>query len=84
MSLFIKQSHLNSWCLILVVMVIAIVCHMRSPYSFTNDQRIGSPQTPVSRTQVQKANLEAAVSGSIGIDKSRGDSVSVVIVNTDQ
>ncbi len=82
--MFIKQFNLNSWCLALVIVGIAIVCYVRGPHSFTTDQRSVSPQPAAMRTEVQKANLEAAVSGSIGIDKSRGDSISVIVVNPDQ
>ena len=81
MPFVVKQSNSNSWFLALIVVVVAVVCHMRRPYFSFTDQPTMPQQPAVSRTEVQRANLEAAVSGSIGIDKSRGDSVSVIILD---
>lgn len=85
MSLVVKQSQSNTWFLAAVVIVVAIVCHLRNPYSFTGAPPAPQQQQPtVSRDEVRRADLEAAVSGAIGIDKSRGDSVSVILVDREK
>lgn len=85
MSFVVKQSNSNYWFLFLAIVVVAIVVHMRGPSPFTPGGRTLPQQPPaVSRTEMQRAGLEAAVSGAIGIDRARGDSVSVILVNPDR
>jgi hypothetical protein len=79
MSIVVKQPQSNTWILVLIVIAIAAVCQRRPHLVLTQDPGV-TQQSSVSRAQEeQKANLEAAVSGAIGIDKARGDSVSVIL-----
>lgn len=80
MSFVAKQSHSHVWFLVVAIVVVVVV-QMRHPYLLGTEQPTTSGQPSVSRSEMRRADLEGAVSGSIGIDKSRGDSVSVILVN---
>lgn len=87
MSFFLQPSRSpHSWLLVLVVVVIAIVGQMHRPYdTLIPDRSAASEQSALSPLQeARRADLESTVSGAIGIDESRGDSVSVVLVGPDR
>ncbi len=59
------------------VIVIALVHRISQPQPPAEPQPI--PPREVQQRQIQSQAIEGAVSGAIGIDQSRGDSVYVVI-----
>lgn len=84
MSYIVKQSQTHTWFLLLAIIVAAVVAQVGRPYLLGAERPTVPQQPSVSRSEMRKANLEGAVSGTIGIDKARGDSVSVILVNPAQ
>ncbi len=84
MSYLVKQSQTHTWFLVLAIVVTAVVVQMGRPFLLGTEQRAIPQQPTSSRSEMRKADLEGAVSGAIGIDKARGDSVSVILVNPDE
>jgi hypothetical protein len=81
MSFVVRPSHLNTWFLLLAIVAVAVIAHLSYPQAVVAGPRAAAQQPGASSAVVQRSNLEGAVSGTIGIDKTRGDSVSVILVD---
>lgn len=80
MSIVVKQPDPNTRYLALVIVAIACICHTYRTGHATPQQPF-QQETSMSRSQAQAAVLGSAVSGFVGVDKSRGDSISVIVVD---
>lgn len=80
MSIVVKQPQPNANYLALVIVAVACVCQMYRTAPNTAQPSLDQ-QATVSRSQAQQAALESTVSGFVGVDKSRGDSISVIVVD---
>jgi flagellar biosynthesis/type III secretory pathway M-ring protein FliF/YscJ len=74
MPIIMRQTHY--WALAACFVLIAILTNLNNPTSKYTYQETAQPSA---QRDIQRAKLETTVSGAIGIDQTRGDSVFVVV-----
>lgn len=74
MPIIMRQTHY--WALAACFVLIAILTNLNNP---TPTYTYRETAQPTAQTDIQRAQLQSTVSGAIGIDQSRGDSVFVVV-----
>lgn len=76
MSFYVRQPH--NWLFALCFVLVAVACRLQ--YSGQESWNVGAEPAPqVSQQQRRVQNLDGIVSGAIGIQQERGDSVYVVV-----
>lgn len=74
MPIIMRQTHY--WALAACFVLIAILTNLTIPSPTSSYQETAQPSA---QTERYRATLESTVSGTIGIDQSRGDSIIVVV-----